>query len=493
MGPLTLSEVLGTWTGLGGFAVVRGLFWWMPALIVLVNVIRLLWHVFEHQDARGSLKPVMRYGITSLGILAFLWPEALQFGSPPPPLQATEVVSQAAADDGAPVQNAAQVGSFLVEVGGTTPVPRFVRAVLQVITDGPVRVARAMHETATRPFASTMPLNWLMRHKLDGDIQAAIRDWVHKCVLPAKARLLAAGHVVTYASTLPFGSSALVDAMAGLTVVPARHGFFSFFRSSEPRRCDTYGVDIEDRVLAALEQELTPAGRPLAEVWRDELGISSSDAARWLIYREVLRTAGPDIPAPSLLAEYALIRGLRAVGSVIGGSLSPGDTRAVTSLLGKTGPLAGAVAGGAKGLGNEFSRGLDAVSGVIEPALFVTMWAPELLGQMQMVVLLAFPVVILWCLIPGRQFRPIFVYLTVLVLLYSSPIWWAAIELWSASLGDLRPSPLQNPAEWLRLSIAILVGQTLGIAIVAMGLALVVLTVAGGGALAMVRLIRGQV
>src|SRR5262249_33378691 len=100
---------------------------------------------------------------------------------------------------------------------------------------------------------------------------------------------------------------------------------------------------VEAQVQTWLGSQRTAHGTPLSVVFQRELGMTPQDQARFLLYREMLRTAGPAIPAPSLTGTYLLLRGLGLLGRTVGGAL------AGTKTAGGTGGLGGLGTGAATG------------------------------------------------------------------------------------------------------------------------------------------------
>src|SRR5207244_211541 len=92
-------------------------------------------------------------------------------------------------------------------------------------------------------------------------------------------------------------------------------------------RCDTYLDAVEFQTQSWLFDLKSPKGTPLLEVFQQELGMDSQQQARFLVYREILKAAGPAVPAPSLTGTYAALR----AGGVAGRAL---DSGSFTGLVG---------------------------------------------------------------------------------------------------------------------------------------------------------------
>jgi hypothetical protein len=313
-------------------------------------------------------------------------------------------------------------------------------------------------------------MQWLLTYPLAGEAEAAVRDFVHGCFLPAKTRLLQThtGTPLTFQDLLPWGGTPLDAELALFEMTPGvQTGLIGLlatlgFPSGTSVRCHAYFQRVEQEVQAWIANHRTERGTPLSQVFQDELGLSLADQARFLIYREMLRAAGPEIPAPSLTGQYLAIRGIRALGDVIHGA-SIGAHQG-TGVLGKAGM---GTWGAIKGLGNEFQRVLDALEALVGPAVFLTWWAPYIMGIINLVVLGLFPIVLIWSLFPQAQFQPLASYCAVLFFTTSTPLWWALVDVAARLAGGTPPlhfwtEPGQAAAEFS----ASLVVTVLGILLV---------------------------
>jgi hypothetical protein len=88
---------------------------------------------------------------------------------------------------------------------------------------------------------------------------------------------------------------------------------------------------------------------------------------------------------------------------------------------------------------NELQRVLDALEALLGPAVFLTWWAPYILGIINLVVLGLFPVVLLWSLFPRAQLQPLASYFAVLFFTTSTPLWWALIDVAARLAGGTPP------------------------------------------------------
>jgi hypothetical protein len=343
------------------------------------------------------------------------------------------------------------------------------RRLRRAVTETPRALARVFNTEAHRPFAAVVPMQWLLTYPLAGEAEAAVRDFVHGCFLPAKTRLLQTytGAPLTFQALLPWGGTPLEAELAFFEVTPGAQtglvGLFASlgFGSGTPVRCHDYFQRVDQEVQAWIANHRTERGTPLSQVFQDELGLGLADQARFLIYREMLRAAGPEIPAPSLTGTYLAIRGLRALGDVIHGAST--GARQGSGVLGKAGMGAW---GAIKGLGNEFQRVLDALEALLGPAVFLTWWAPYILGIINLVVLGLFPIVVIWSLFPRAQFQPLASYFAVLFFTTSTPLWWALVDVAARLAGGIPPDFWGAPGPWAEKFSASLVVTVLGILLV---------------------------
>jgi hypothetical protein len=244
--------------------------------------------------------------------------------------------------------------------------------------------------------------------------------------------------------------------MALFEVTPgAQTGLQGLFRAlsfspSTSVRCPDYFQRVDQDVQTWIAHHRTERGTPLSQVFQDELGLGLADQARFLIYREMLRAAGPEIPAPSLTGQYLTIRGAQTAVDI-----------GVGLFAGK----------GAKGLllsgtKNELQRVLNALEALLGPAVFLTWWAPYIVGIINLVVLGLFPIVVIWSLFPRAQFQPLATYFAVLFFTTSAPLWWALVDIAARLAGGVAPDIWTAPGEWAAGLSASLVVTVLGILLV---------------------------
>lgn len=179
--------------------------------------------------------------------------------------------------------------------------------------------------------------------------------------------------------------------------------------------------------------------------------------ARFLVYREMLRAAGPAVPAPSLAGVYGVLKGTSALGAAgAGARATPGGGQRLLGAL--------------QGLGGEFLRTVDSLSWFVGIAVFLTWWAPYILGLVNLVLLGLFPVVMLWALIPGTQFQPLAHYFVALLFTSSAPLWWALIDQASTLARTTAP---QQTAGYAAVAMTALHAVTWGTVVTILGILLV--------------------
>jgi hypothetical protein len=271
-----------------------------------------------------------------------------------------------------------------------------------------------------------MPMQWLLGVELTSDVTLAIQDWVHNCYLPIQTGTMEGQDGRTIEELLPWGTSPMRRGLTTREVVPGAQTGITWMRgpsSNNTVRCDVYLDAVEVRTQAWLYELKSPRNTPLLEVFQEELGLDAHQQARFLLYREMLRAAGPAVPAPSLTGTYAALRG----AGVAGAAVEQGSTTALRRWsLPST--LLGAGRGAVAGLGHEWQRTIDGLSWIVGLAVMLTWWGPYLIGLLHLVLIGLFPFAVLWALIPGTQFQPLAGYFVALLFTCSSPLWWAIID-----------------------------------------------------------------
>jgi hypothetical protein len=448
----------------------------LPAVIVIIAIFYLL--------SRGGLNvpqrayaPVIGYASVSTLILVLFWPEAVgRLGGINSQTSPHQTASYAATQDpGAVILTAQATG--LVPAPLQTPVllPTGLRLLLRAFTETHLELAKAINSQTHRTFAPVVPMQWLLTQKLSGEAQAAVRDFVHGCYLPAKARLLQRAEAlsvgVTFQELLPWGGSELQQELTRVEVTPGAqtglgariHRFLGLGGELPAIRCDAYILTTVQRVMDWLTAQHTQRGTPLSQVFQQELGLPAETQAQFLLYREMLRAAGPEVPAPSLTGVYLGLRGVGLLGSIAHGA---GEGR----IAGGTGAAIGAKLGALRGAGNELQRILDGISSLVGIAVFLTWWGPYILGMVNLVVLGLFPIVAIWSLFPQAQFRPLATYFAVLFFTTASPLWWAladeAARLAHSAAQGGTPSLFSELVEWGNGWVAYHVVTALGILLI---------------------------
>jgi hypothetical protein len=241
------------------------------------------------------------------------------------------------------------------------------------------------------------------------------------------------------------------------------------FPSGTLVRCHAYFQRVDQEVQAWIANHRTERGTPLSKVFQDELELGLADQARFLIYREMLRAAGPEIPAPSLTGQYFLLRGAGFLGSLATGS-GEGATRGSTFFggtagLGK-GAASGALVGALQGAGNELQRMLDILDRLLSPAVFLTWWGPYIMGMVNLVLLGLFPIVLIWSLFPRAQFQPIATYFATLFFTTSMPLWWALVDVAARLAKGVPPEFWVAPGQWAEKLSASFVITSIGILLI---------------------------
>jgi len=237
----------------------------------------------------------------------------------------------------------------------------------------------------------------------------------------------------TIEELLPWGDTPMRRGLATREVVPGAQTGINWLRgptTGNTVRCDVYLDAVEFRTQAWLFELKSPRGTPLLEVFQQELGLDGLMQARFVVYREMLKAAGSAVPAPSLTAQYGLLRG----GGVLGRTVGSGGATGVLGWLGGVTswlPLAlgSAAKAGQAATGEEFQRLVDGLSWLVGIAVFLTWWAPYIVGLINLVLIGLFPFVMLWALIPNTQFQPLANYFVALLFTCSAPLWWSLVDI----------------------------------------------------------------
>jgi hypothetical protein len=293
------------------------------------------------------------------------------------------------------------------------------------MTETPLALARVINSQAHRTFASLMPMAWFLDVQLPADQIAAIGDWTQGCYLPTLLAMMQGQSGRTIDDLLPFGGTPLRQQLAQHSVVPSAQNGITWIRGPSPNNmtpCDVYLSALEFQAQTWLSELKSPKGTPYLDLFQQELGLDPPTQAALLLYREMLKAAGPGAPAPSLAAQYATLRGLNTVGSILEGA-GVGATAG-----GVAGAGWGAIAGLIRGGIGEIQRSLDGLSWLVRTAMLLTWYGPYIVGLINLVLIGLFPFVMLWALIPRTQFEPLAHYFVALLFTSSTPLWWALVD-----------------------------------------------------------------
>jgi hypothetical protein len=162
-------------------------------------------------------------------------------------------------------------------------------------------------------------------------------------------------------------------------------------------------------------------------------------------------------------------------------NLSLGDTLA---------GIASVLSGGATDALSDLTLGIETLVG---RALFVTQFSSDIVGVLQAVILSVFPLVALVALAPGKQLIVLVSYLYLLIAVYSMPVAWSLVDLLSdialssASIGGL----VTDPVITLEAYSSALIIVTVGTWVALFGLAFAIPLPVAGGAVGVIRGIRG--
>src|SRR6266568_4769620 len=371
---LSLPEAAYLYMGLAMQALVRSSsLRQLPRVLVLVWTSVLIWRA---QGRPGGYRTVWGYVGACLVLLILFWPEAVPFGRlAGRTTDPTHVASYAASQDpGAEVITAQDTNQVPDTLRNPTLLAPGFRLLLRAITETPLAVARTINSQAHRTFASLMPMQWLLGVDLTADVTSAVADWVHNCYLPVQTDTMEGQEGRTIEELLPWGDTPMRRGLATREVVPGAQTGINWLRgptTGNTVRCDVYLDAVEFRTQAWLFELKSPRGTPLLEVFQQELGLDSQQQARFLVYREIVKAAGPAVPAPSLAGQYAKLRG----GSVLGSAAEGAGVGAVGGWLGAG---IGALTGAIRGVGGEFQRTVEGLTWLVRLAVILTWYGPYL-------------------------------------------------------------------------------------------------------------------
>jgi len=459
--PLSLSEASGTFVGLEAQALVRAALGPAPILVILSGASFI---VLGYVRRQRTLTDLGVYLFASLLTLALVWPTTAS-------VSPSDVQAQAAA--GQPVNSAAQ----LLPDRGALQIPQLEVNVLQAITSMWVDVGRAINVEGDRPFSEVAPISWLMQQRLQAQTSQLIRDWTSACIMPARKQLLETGTSIGYEALLPFPGSALHGVMSTLTRQVG----------DGTQNCGALSSTILAQVGSEVASLVSPAGNAMSTIWSAEIGLTPDEVVQFLIMREVTRASGPEIQPTSLVGLYS---GVRATRSLTGGLFNTLKGAANLSLGDTLAGIAGVLSGGATDALSDLTLGIETLVG---RALFVTKFSSDIVGVLQAVILSVFPLVALVALAPGKQLTVLVSYLYLLIAVYSMPVAWSLIDLLSdialtsANIGGL----VTDPVITLEAYSSALIIVTVGTWVALFGLAFAILLPVAGGAVGVIRGVRG--
>src|SRR5207244_670472 len=81
-----------------------------------------------------------------------------------------------------------------------------------------------------RPFASVMPMQWLLGVDLTADITSAIADWVYNCYLPVQTGTMEGQEGRTIEELLPWGDTPMRRGLTTREVVPGAQTGINWLR-----------------------------------------------------------------------------------------------------------------------------------------------------------------------------------------------------------------------------------------------------------------------
>lgn len=432
---LSLPEASFAWMGIAVQALVRlsplrhGV-----ALVILLWTLVLLYRALTSAHPMAALWRPLGYLFTCLIFCLLFWPEIMLFRGGTRVVLPSEIVSYAASQDStAEVHSADDTGMVPETLREPVVLSAGFRVLLPIATGWTLQLARAINSRTHRTFDVFLPLQWLLGMDLTAGGTTAIQDWTHACYLPTLTALHTGSAIQSNEDTQPWGDSAMRRALAARSVTPGgQTGITTTIApNSSELPCDVYLDAVLADTIAWLRERKSPAGTSLLQVFEEDLGLEPLAQARTIVRREIDRAAGPEIPAPSLAGTYGGLRLAGVLGQTVGGTMN-----VLTGMKAAT----AAALGGGKALANEWQHLIDGLSWVVGAAVFLTWWAPYILGIANLVLLGMFSVFFLfWCLIPGQQFAPMLSYFAALWFTCSAPLWWALVDLSSRLAMALAP------------------------------------------------------
>lgn len=412
---LSLVESVLLWSGLQVQAMLRASsLRFLPQVIVVCGV---FWLLFRRR-ASAHPEPLFGVGAYALScalILILFWPEAAPlFSGLVRQIQPQLVSSYVAVENGMTRANANSSG--LIPTSLRAPfatVPEFLHLTLRMVTETPLVIGKAIDpQTAsarglTAPFWRTGPMEQFINQELSPNVTKMLGGYLTVCYNPAVLEV-AAEQDLTAEQIVPW--SAEIQTAMQTSFFPVEGGDIGrpvqFMRGLGAGVRDVACTDawdlMERDMIRHLGSETTKQGISMARLYENTLGISPQDQARIILMRQIEAFAPPEVNAPMRVV-YA--KREADVGS------------AIVRLL-----------PGSEGIGGVVSGYLDRISAFLGPAVFLVYWGPYIVGAALFTILSFFPIVLLWSMFPGQQFKPIVNYFLLLLFVCSTPLWWGMVN-----------------------------------------------------------------
>lgn len=421
--------------GLGAQAIIRASsFRLVPYAVMTCCVIWLLYRR-TYAVAPQPLSGVVVYLLHCVLILVLFWPEAMVrflFGPASLPgvvvsVDEGAVFSYVARQNGEPNDDASTMrlaGVNLTPSGA--PVPRALDLLLQIATEAPRRLGERINADMDRPLAHLGAMAALLTQPLTSDASRyALTEFTDGCYKDAVAKLTndaTATSGTTWQDRLPWSAEMARYMAKEVRLGPAGSVSDDLLGLSGVVTCGQIYTALEDTVTLDLTGEPTSGGSTKRKVYWEELGIPTRDSARFVITQELHKEMERAVQPPDLTDGSAMAAGA-ATGAATGAVQGASRGTWMGAMLGAvTGALTGAAAT------DEESDGL----GFMSAALFLVQWMPYIAGLLSAVVLVFFPFVVLWALLPGQHVRPLAIYVLLLFFVHSTPLWWAIADALSS-------------------------------------------------------------
>jgi hypothetical protein len=479
----TLPEMLCTFLALGMQQLLRQIYLaHVPAVIIVLTCIRL---VVEHQDTQAPFRPALYYLVACGVVMVLFWPDPLAFTQAGvTALRADQVVSYTAQDDPhADIRTAEDarqlslgpldrvVSSTLRQMPVVFETPGM-RVMLALATETALSLARRISSQVHRPFASLVAVEWFAGFALTADTTRALQDWIEGCYKPSLLTDKEFSDAITAQDLLPWGDGPVAQALATREAVPGAQTGRGYFQAQTPMGlafwtnpgtgaavpCNIYLANVQIDVERWLTRTTSPAGTPLSQIFEDELGLSLEEQARQIMHREMLKLLGGPVPAPSLAGAYAALSGANAAAGAVSGALT-----------GRQGGLVGGLLGGGSAVASQAQQAMERLLWWVGLSAWLLLWMPYILGTMQLVVVGFAPIAVCWMLVHRQLLRALMTYCLGVFWVYSSPVWFALIELLArlaASLAPKTQDALLQVLNWPSAQLYAVIVTVIGLAII---------------------------